>query len=393
MQEDGSYETGYVEVDQNGRITACTDEMIECFNLPYDQVVGANISEHVPVECYSIFKEFVHSADELVSNSTDNTRISSLPSVQVATFQSSYLKVSFKFLRKQSMHRTVMAMFTYQKNKGLMGSERIKLLRKEPFHSTPKLTLQNKYRKYLEQANIEKEFVIHYQPQIDLASGEIVGMEALLRWNQPTLGVISPTQFIPLAEETGHIHALSEWVLEQACRQNKQFQEDGYQELKVAVNISTVFLQNDHFIECVQRVLDQTQLDPRFLELELTESFFIQNVGEATDKLNQLRAMGVRVALDDFGKGYSSLHYLKHLSIDTLKIDREFVKELSQNRYDRYISTTIINLAHHLNMNVVAEGVETVEQLEFLKSKSCNGIQGYLFSRPVLAADFVKLLA
>jgi EAL domain-containing protein (putative c-di-GMP-specific phosphodiesterase class I) len=251
-----------------------------------------------------------------------------------------------------------------------------------------RLNLESKLRYALER----KEFVVYYQPQVSLKTGQIVGIEALVRWQHPDLGLIPPLKFIPLAEETGLSVPLGLWVLRTACAQNKAWQEAGYPPLKVAVNLSTRLFKQQNLIQQVAQVLQETGLDPDYLELELTEGIIMENIETAIITLKELKKMGVHLSVDDFGTGYSSLAYLKQFPIDTLKIDRSFVLDITTDPDDAMIALLIINMAHNLKLKVIAEGVETKEQLTFLRSYNCDEIQGYLFSRPVPAEELVKLL-
>jgi diguanylate cyclase (GGDEF)-like protein/PAS domain S-box-containing protein len=251
-----------------------------------------------------------------------------------------------------------------------------------------KLALKASLHKALER----EEFSLHYQPQVDLKTNKIVGMEALLRWQHPINGSISPKEFIPLAEETGLIIPIGQWVLRTACTQNKAFQDEGYPPIRVAVNMSVTQFQQPDLIEFVTQVLEETGLDPNHLEIELTESVIIQDLEEALQKITKLKELGIHIAIDDFGTGYSSLSYLKNLFFDTLKIDQSFVSDVSGGSNNALISIAIINLARDLNLNVIAEGVETEEQLEFLKLNECNRMQGFLYSQPITAKQFAGLL-
>jgi len=239
------------------------------------------------------------------------------------------------------------------------------------------------------------EFLLHYQPQVDL-SGKLLGAEALLRWNNPIFGMVGPDKFIPLAEESGLIVPIGNWVLEEACRQNELWRRAGHPAFRVAVNVSAVQFVQPNFVEVVTRILKQTQLEPCWLELELTESMLMRDYQFVILQLSKLRALGVAIAIDDFGTGYSSLRYLQRLPIDTLKIDHSFVHNIGVGSFaapnDAAIVRAITTLGHTLGMNVVAEGVETMKQLQFLRSIGCNGLQGYLFGMPLPAKAFEMLL-
>ena len=251
-----------------------------------------------------------------------------------------------------------------------------------------RLRLEGALRSAIEQ----DQFVLHYQPQVDLTSGDIVGMEALLRWQHPEMGMVPPGRFITLAEETGLIVQIGAWVVESACRQNKAWQEDGLCLLRMSVNLSArQFAQHD-LVESIAMVLQQTGLDPGYFEVELTESLVMTDVERAIETLDSLHRLGVFLSIDDFGTGYSSLSYLKRFPIDILKIDQSFVRDISLDPDDAVIVLSIISLAHSLRMGVIAEGVETAEQLAFLRENGCDQMQGYYFSRPVPADAFEQLL-
>ena len=249
-----------------------------------------------------------------------------------------------------------------------------------------RLELEQKLRRALE----SEEFEVYYQPKVDTATREITGMEALIRWNSPELGTVSPDEFIPLAEETGLIVPIGEWVLRTACAQSKLWQDEGFV-LNLAVNLSSLQFQKD-LPETVARIMEQTNFNPRFLELEVTESSLMVNTGHAVELLNQLKATGIKVSIDDFGTGYSSLGYLNNLPIDILKIDKSFIRDIMTNPDAASLVMAIISLSHNLRLKVTAEGVETEEQLRFLHLIKCDTYQGYLFSKPVPPDAFEKLL-
>lgn len=237
-----------------------------------------------------------------------------------------------------------------------------------------------------------REFVLHYQPKMNLRTGTIVGVEALVRWRHPQRGLMLPAAFIPIAEECGLIVPIGQWILREACRQAKLWQNAGLPHIPIAVNISSLELRTKDVVSSVRTILSQTGLDPRYLELELTESFLMQDLQFTAVLFSALKDMGVQLALDDFGTGYSSLNYLKRLPIDTLKIDRSFVSDLITNADDASIVHAVIHLGQSLHMRVVAEGVETREQLAFLQQHDCSVGQGFYFSLPVTAEDFTNLL-
>ncbi len=251
-----------------------------------------------------------------------------------------------------------------------------------------RLTLENALRRALERS----EFELHYQPIVDGRGGQIIGAEALVRWSHPELGRLLPSEFIPLAEENGLIVPLGEWVLHQACAQNRAWQAAGLTPVRVVVNLSSRQLRRT-LPDTVASILQDTGLEARFLGLELTESLLVNHHKEDTDTLHALRAMGLHLAVDDFGTGYSSFSYLKQLPLDALKIDRSFVREIATSPDDAAITTAIIAMAHALGLKVVGEGIETAAQREVLREQGCDAMQGYLFSRPVPADDLVALLA
>lgn len=245
------------------------------------------------------------------------------------------------------------------------------------------IKLETDLRKALE----KNEFLLHYQPKVCNKTGELVGVEALIRWNHPELGLIYPDKFIKLAEETGLITQIGEWVIEQACIQNKKWQLSGISPIKIAVNLSTQQFLKQNLVCFVKEVLDRTKLAPEYLVLEITESMTM-DFDYSLKVLEELKSIGVHISIDDFGTGYSSLSYLKKFPIDYLKIDRSFVMDIMDDKNDANIVKAIITLAHNLDLQVIAEGVETIEQLEFLKKYNCHIIQGYFFSKPISSAQF-----
>ena len=250
------------------------------------------------------------------------------------------------------------------------------------------LVLESNIRSGLERS----EFFVHYQPQVDIRGFQVVGMEALVRWRHPTFGVIYPGEFVSLAEESGLIIALGDFVMRTSCAQNKNWQDKGLQQMRMSVNFSARQFQQPTFIADVSHILKETNLDPRWLELELTESSIMKDPDEAIEKLHELKLMGISVAIDDFGTGYSSLNYLKRFPIDTLKIDRSFVSDVCKDPHDTAIVRAIINLGHALDLTVVAEGVETKEQLQYLSALECDVVQGFLFSKALSGRAFEELL-
>jgi diguanylate cyclase (GGDEF)-like protein/PAS domain S-box-containing protein len=248
------------------------------------------------------------------------------------------------------------------------------------------LVLENSLRRGLER----EEFVVYYQPQVDIASGDIVGMEALVRWRQPELGLVPPSEFIHIAEITGLIVPLGRWVLRTACAQNKAWQDAGFASLNLSVNLSARQFQQPNLIEMVAEALKDTGLSPSCLELEVTESSVMSDAERAAKTLQELKEMGVRISIDDFGTGYSSLSYLKTFPIDKLKIDKSFVRDAPSDSSDKVIVKAIINLGHSLNLKVIAEGGETIEHLKILRRLKCDELQGFFFSEPLPADVFRK---
>ncbi len=243
----------------------------------------------------------------------------------------------------------------------------------------------------LRQAIVKEEFFLCFQPQYDLKLNTIISVEALIRWNHPEKGLILPIDFIPLAEETGLISLITEWVLLSACKQNKIWQDKGLPPIRMAVNITTNEFRRPDLIQMIKNVLKISKLKPEFLELELTENIIISNV-DATNKIIQLRELGVSIAVDDFGTGYSSLNYLRKIPLDRLKIDQSFIQNIDFNRGDEVIIKAIIDMAKSLHLEVLAEGVETQKQLEFLKSKKCGEVQGFYFSKPLESMQLEDIL-
>jgi diguanylate cyclase (GGDEF)-like protein len=241
-------------------------------------------------------------------------------------------------------------------------------------------------------ASERQEFALHYQPKINLQTGEITGAEALIRWMHPGRGLVSPLQFIPVAEESGHIVPIGQWVLREACRQTREWIDAGLHAVPVAVNVSSLEFRSAGFLENLRAVLKETCLDPRYLELELTESVLMQHAESSVSVLRALKSIGVRLAVDDFGTGYSSLSYLRKFPVDSLKVDQSFVRDLTTDTGDATIVSAVISMGKSLGQCVIAEGVETEEQMTFLQAHGCDEAQGYYFSKPVAADQFAKLL-
>jgi len=252
-----------------------------------------------------------------------------------------------------------------------------------------RLTLESSLRAAVEQ----RQLFLHYQPKIDIVTGSITGFEALARWNHPQLGIVSPGQFIPVAEETGLIVELSEYLLEEACREAKRWQDEGLPPVRVAFNISGVHFRAGNLTKLVRDTLERTGLPASALELELTESILLQKTDVAIARLRDLKDMGVQLSIDDFGTGYSSLSYLKRFPVDALKIDQSFIRDVTTDPEDAAITTSILLMGKSLKLKIVAEGVETESQLQFLRVLECDEAQGFLFGRPMPASEARALLA
>ncbi|KRE50606.1 hypothetical protein ASG85_20325 [Paenibacillus sp. Soil724D2] len=249
---------------------------------------------------------------------------------------------------------------------------------------------KHKIHSNLHKAIEREEFYLHFQPKIDLTTDKINGVEALIRWKNQELGQMSPVQFIPIAEESGLILPIGEWVLSTACKQNKAWQDAGFPPIVMSVNLSSIQLQNEHLVRTIGQILRETELDPQWLEIEITESMLLQNTQHTMKVLEEIKELGISISIDDFGVGYSSLSYLKHFSFDYLKMDKSFIDNLNMSPKDELIISGIIKLAHSLNMKVIAEGVESSEQLSYLREQGCDGVQGYLISRPISADEFIE---
>jgi len=249
-----------------------------------------------------------------------------------------------------------------------------------------------KFEFRLRRALEKGEFEVHYQPQVDIASRALTGAEALIRWNDPELGPISPAIFIPTAESSGLIVAIGQWVLREVCRQIVTWKAAGHAVPRIAVNLSFLQFRRPDFLESVTAILTESCVSGDQLEFELTESVVMHDAEQAITILTQLRALGIELAIDDFGTGYSSLDRLKRMPIQTLKIDRSFISDVTRNADDAAIVSAILSMAHSLNLKVVAEGVETEAQLAFLAGRRCDAAQGYLLSRPIAADRFARLL-
>ncbi len=256
-------------------------------------------------------------------------------------------------------------------------------------HNEQRLSQEYDLRKALE----DNEFCLYFQPKVDAASGQIKGMEALIRWQHPKRGLVSPMEFIPLLEDSGMIIEAGDWVLREACRLNKQWQDQGFEPIRVSVNVSSLQFTQGDFIERLQKALTDSGLAAEYLEVELTESCLMADVTRNIDILHEIKKMGVAISIDDFGTGYSSLSYLKKFPIDTLKIDRSFISNVQDRSGgdNAAIVTAIMALSHSLRLDVVAEGVETAQELSYLHALGCRTIQGFLFSKPLSEEEFTRL--
>ena len=248
------------------------------------------------------------------------------------------------------------------------------------------MVMQNGLRRAIER----EEFVLHYQPQLDLITGTIIGAEALIRWNHPDMGIVSPARFIPVAEESGLIVQIGEWVMGEACRQAVAWQRAGLPPLSIAVNLSAAQFKRGDVTQVVSHALQESGLNPGLLELELTESILMQHVEGVLSTLQSLKRLGVTLSIDDFGTGYSSLSYLKRFDIDKLKIDQSFVRDLASDPDDAAIVRAIIQMAHSLSLKTIAEGVETASALQMLNDFQCDEAQGFHFSQPMPADEFAR---
>lgn len=247
-----------------------------------------------------------------------------------------------------------------------------------------RLTIERDLKKAIK----NEEFILHYQPITNLKSGDLSAMEALIRWNHPELGLIPPDHFIPVSEENGQIVSIGSWVLQQACSQNKSWQDLGYPPFKICVNISTIQLKHPDFVRNVRTIVEETGLSPKWLELEVTESILMEDTNLLKESLSNLKKLGVSLSIDDFGTGFTSLSYLRQFSFDKVKIDRSFIGDITQDLHGKAITSTIISLAHKLGMGVVAEGIEDLTQLSYLQGENCNEGQGYYFSKPMPSESF-----
>lgn len=262
------------------------------------------------------------------------------------------------------------------------------------FESYMSTKLLEKYQleEDLRHALDRQEFVLYYQPQIDIMTGKMVGVEALIRWNHPTKGCISPAKFIPLAEETGLIVPIGEWVIRTACRQSTEWRKKGFSDVRISVNLSAKQFQQPDFVEMLMEIIEETDMNSELLDLEITESLAMLDIELTKKILQKLRTMKINISLDDFGTGYSSLNYLKQLPINTVKIDKTFVDNITVDTSQQTIAKAVIDLSHNMALQVIAEGVETWDQFSFLKFQKCDKVQGYLFSRPLSLEEIENII-
>jgi len=253
---------------------------------------------------------------------------------------------------------------------------------------TKRIQMESNIRKAIK----NREFYVEYQPLVDAKTEKIIGAEALVRWNHPELKNIPPLDFIPVAEDTGMILEIGEIVLENAIRQMQKWHTQGYDDLKISVNISAVQLLQSNLFETIDRILQTTGFDPKYLQLELTESTLMQNIDRASEVLHRFKQKEIQISIDDFGTGYSSLSYLKKLPIDSLKIDQSFIHSIETDKSDKVIVNTVIAMGHSLGLEVVAEGIETTAQKSYLQNQNCNILQGFLFGRSLDCSSFKALL-
>jgi EAL domain-containing protein (putative c-di-GMP-specific phosphodiesterase class I) len=255
-------------------------------------------------------------------------------------------------------------------------------------HNLDKIKLEHD----LGDALTKNQFQLYYQPQIDLVTGDVVGLEALIRWNHPDRGMVSPGDFIPLLENSGLILPVGEWVIREACRQNIKWLNAGLVNMRIAVNLSAMQFRQRDLASIISGILSETGLEAKYLELEITEGLLVEDVESTFNTLNALHAQGLHLSIDDFGTGYSSMNYLQRFPLKTLKIDQSFVHEITSNNDDAVITTAMIELAHRLGLSVIAEGVEDEKQLAFLRAHNCDEVQGYYFCRPMPADKITEWL-
>ncbi len=352
----------------SNRLLTLTSPNISLIRLGGDEFVffaskirSKEVAEHFAVKIINIFA---------TNFDINENRLSVTVSIGIAMFPENGISVD-KLLRNSDM-----AMYKV-KNNGKNGYYFFNNQLKEELME--RINIENNFKNALE----NKEFQIHYQPQIQIGSDNIDGFEALIRWYSKELGMLSPIKFITVAEETGFITLLGEWILKTACHAVANLNHKLHQSFNISVNISVIQLVQDDFVKVVKKVLKETNLSPELLELEITESVIMESQELVTEKIKILRNLGIKIAIDDFGTGYSSLSYLRNIPITTLKIDKLFVDDIGNPHSNTDVTDTIIDLGHKMNLTIVAEGVETKEQLTYLKDNGCDKIQGYFYSKPL----------
>lgn len=359
------------------RLEKCVRGMDTVSRLAGDEFTVVLTSINSPEEATLVAKKILHALSFPVCLESRNVFIST--SIGITTFPVDGKNISqlLKNADTAMYHAKELGRNNYQFFSAFMNQKVL-----------DELEMETNLRNALKNA----EFLLHYQPKIDLASNKIIGVEVLIRWKHPELGFISPARFIPHAEKTDLIIAVGDWVLYTACRQSVQWQIDGIPPIRISVNLSGMQLKRNDQVENVAKILADTGLAPHLLELELTEGVVMENAEATINTLYKFKGMGIKLSIDDFGTGYSSLSYLKRFPIDTLKIDQSFVKDITTNSDDEAIASTIIAMAHNLRLKVIAEGVENKGQLDMLRSKGCDQVQGYYFSKPVPEDKLKKLL-
>ncbi|HEX5363076.1 MAG TPA: EAL domain-containing protein [Gallionella sp.] len=350
------------------RISACFRRTDTIARLGGDEFVAVLPEISSDNEVISLVEKMLHAFGEKFM--VNEHQLSITPSIGISLFPDDGLK-PVTLLRNADI-----AMYRAK----AQGRNTLQFYRPEmTAHATERLQLEMQLRQAIDNG----ELFLHYQPQVDLNSGDMIGMESLIRWKHPQQGMISPARFIPIAEESGLILEIGTWVLREACMQGRIWQKQGYKVVPIAVNVSGVQFKRGQITEIVHNILDETGFDPHLLDLEITESVLMASGEASLDIMNSLKALGLTLSLDDFGTGYSSLSRLKSLPLDYLKVDQSFVRDIATDPNDAAIVRAILSMSHEMNLKVIAEGVETTEQLEFLRSLKCPTFQGYLFSRPI----------
>ncbi|MCL1468595.1 putative bifunctional diguanylate cyclase/phosphodiesterase [Argonema galeatum] len=359
------------------RITAClsTQDMVARLNADRFAIVPATLSQKQTIA--SVAQAVLSSIAQPIS--LDSSQISIAASIGITFYPNDGIELN------QLIKKAAAAMFYTQK---LGGNHYQFYTTALDVNSSSGLALESSLRRAIE----KEEFEVYYQPIVNLQTSQIIGAEALVRWFHPTRGMISPAEFIPVAEETGSIVPIGEWVLQTACAQAQKWIAAGFSRFQVSVNLSARQFSQQHLSQRIVEILETTGLNPENLSLELTESILVENAEVAIATLNKLKHLGIHIAIDDFGTGYASLSYLKQFPFDTLKIDRSFLQDVTSDTQNTAIMTAVIQLAHNFNLKTVAEGVETQAELTFLSQQKCDAMQGYIFSRPLPAWEFEKLL-